>query len=131
MLTPGKARALGIETYNVDGENINAPSAAPTVDIYADRFVSYSLLQSRCSSFLQPDLAAVMRAHESAFAEGNKLVGSEKWIELWPPLLNWVKSGLNDTGALLLCIETEAQLQQQGQDTGIPAGFRETVAVSD
>lgn len=119
LLTPDKARALGIETYKVDGENITTPSAAPTVDIYADRFVSYSLLQSRCAPFLQPDLAAVKRAHEAAFAEGNKLVGSDKWIELWTPLLDQVKSGLTKKGALLLCIETEAQLRQQGQDTGV------------
>ncbi|NTE35215.1 lysozyme inhibitor LprI family protein [Agrobacterium tumefaciens] len=119
LLTPEKARALGIETYKVDGANITTPSAAPTVDIYADRFVSYSLLQSRCAPFLQPDLAAVKRAHEAAFAEGNRLVGSDKWIDLWTPLLDQVKSGLNKKGALLLCIETEAQLRQQGQDTGV------------
>lgn len=119
LLTPEKARALGIETYKVDGANITTPSAAPTVDIYADRFVSYSLLQSRCAPFLQPDLAAVKRAHEAAFAEGNRLVGSDKWVELWTPLLDQVKSGLNKKGALLLCIETEAQLRQQGQDTGV------------
>ncbi|MFP3702229.1 hypothetical protein SB758_42815, partial [Burkholderia sp. SIMBA_013] len=35
LLTPEKARALGIETYKVDGANITTPSAAPTVDIYA------------------------------------------------------------------------------------------------
>jgi len=110
---------LGIETYKVDGENITTPSAAPTVDIYADRFVSYSLLISRCAPFLDPDLVAVKRAQESAFAEGNKLVGPEKWIELWTPLIDQVKSGLNDKGALLLCIETEAQLRQQRQDTGL------------
>jgi uncharacterized protein YecT (DUF1311 family) len=119
LLTPDKARALGIETYKVDGENITTPSAAPTADTYADRFVSYSLLQSRCAPFLQPDLAAVKREHEAAFAEGNKLVGSDKWIELWTPLLDQVKSGLNKKGALLLCIETEAQLRQQGQETGV------------
>lgn len=119
LLTPAKARALGIETYKVDGENITTPSAAPTVDTYADRFVSYSLLQSRCAPFLQPDLAAVKHAHEAAFAEGNKLVGSDKWVELWTPLLDQVKSGLNRKGALILCIETEAQLREQGQETGV------------
>lgn len=119
LLTPDKARALGIETYQVDGANITTPSAAPTVEIYADRFVSYSLLQSRCAPFLQPDLTAVKRAHEAAFAEGNKLVGSDKWIELWTPLLDQVKSGLNKKGALLICIETEASLRGQGQETGI------------
>ena len=119
LLTPDKARALGIETYKVDGENIITPSAAPTVDIYADRFVSYSLLQSRCAPFLKPDPATLKRAHEAAFAEGNKLVGADKWIELWTPLLDRVKSGLNMKGALLLCIETEAQLRGQGQETGV------------
>ncbi|MOA54889.1 hypothetical protein D3C78_1785840 [compost metagenome] len=62
---------LGIETYKVDEGSITTPSANPTVDVYADRFVSYSLLQSRCAPFLQPDLGAVKQAHEAAFAEGN------------------------------------------------------------
>jgi uncharacterized protein YecT (DUF1311 family) len=119
LLTPDRARMLGIETYNVDGANVVTPSAAPTVDVYADRFVSLSLLQSRCSPFLQPDIAALRRSQETVFAEGNKLVGPEKWIDLWSRLLEGVKSGLNDKGALLICIETEASLREQGQETGI------------
>jgi uncharacterized protein YecT (DUF1311 family) len=119
MLTPQKARALGIDTYKIDGANITTPAAAPTVDVYADRFVSLSLLQSRCAPFLQHDTAAVKRSQEEVFAEGNKLVGSDKWIELWTPLLDQVKSALNQKGALILCIETEAQLRQQGQETGV------------
>jgi len=119
LLTPDRARMLGIETYRVYGGNIITPSANPTVDVYADRFVSYSLLQSRCTPFLQPDPIAVKRAHEATFAEGSKLVGSDKWIELWTPLLDQAKSQLNEKGALLLCIETEAHLRGQGQETGI------------
>ncbi|MDP9762139.1 MULTISPECIES: lysozyme inhibitor LprI family protein [Agrobacterium] len=119
LLTPGRARMLGIETYKIDGANITTPSAAPTVDVYADRFVSLSLLQSRCAPFLQPDTAAVKRSQEEIFAEGNKLVGSDKWIDLWTRRLEDVKSGLNNKGALLVCIETEASLRGQGQETGI------------
>ncbi|MBB3979400.1 hypothetical protein GGQ64_004642 [Rhizobium azooxidifex] len=119
LLTPERARMLGIETYKVDGGNITTPSANPTVDVYADRFASYSLLQSRCAPFLQPDRAAVKRAHEAAFAEGNKLVGADKWIDLWTPLLDEVKAELNKKGALLLCIGTEAHLRGHGQETGV------------
>lgn len=119
LLTPERARMLGIDTYKVDGGNITTPSANPTVDIYADRFVSYSLLQSRCAPFLQPDLVKVKEAHETAFAEGNKLVGADKWIDLWTPLLDEVKADLSKKGALLLCIETEAHLRGQGLQTGV------------
>lgn len=119
LLTPDRARMLGIETYKIDGANITTPSAAPTVDVYADRFVSLSLLQSRCAPFLQPDTAAVKRSQEDVFAEGNKLVGSDKWIDLWTQLLEDVKSDLKNKGALLICIETEASLRGQGVETGI------------
>jgi hypothetical protein len=119
LLTPDRARMLGIETYKVDGGNVTTPSANLTVDIYADQFVSLSLLQSRCAPFLQPDAAVVKRAHESVFREGNKLVGAEKWVDLWTPLLDEVKAELNKKGALILCIETEAHLRGQGLKTGI------------
>jgi hypothetical protein len=57
MLTPERARALGIDVFEQNGTEVTSPYDAPTADIHADRFVSYTLLQSRCSGFFQPDMA--------------------------------------------------------------------------
>lgn len=46
-------------------------------------------------------------------------MGADKWIDLWTPLLDEVKLELNKKGALLLCIETDAHLRGQGQETGV------------
>jgi hypothetical protein len=73
MLTPDRARVLGIETYKVDGGNITTPSAAPTVDVYADRFVSYSLLRSKCSPFLQPDKAVIQAPRRQCLQRATSL----------------------------------------------------------
>ncbi|NGO51112.1 hypothetical protein G6N73_07940 [Mesorhizobium camelthorni] len=113
LLTPERARALGIEVFEQNGPEVTSPTQAPTADIHADRFVSYTLLQSRCTGFLQPSATAIDRGIRRAFEEGNRLVSSEKWIELWTPMLDQVKSQLNAKGPLLLCLETESHLRRQ------------------
>lgn len=119
LLTPDRARALGIEVYTVDGSDVTTPAATPTVDTYADRFVSYSLLQSRCGSFLLPDTSVLKAEQQDAFTDGNAMVSGEIWVNLWTPLLETLKSRINEEGVLLVCIETEARLRKQGQRTGI------------
>jgi uncharacterized protein YecT (DUF1311 family) len=119
LLTPERARALGIDVYELEGRNVRTPTENPSVDVYAVRFVSYSAMQGRCSPFFQPDMGEVTAGVRRAFDAGNQLVSSEQWIKIWTPLLEVLKSKINERGALLLCIETEALLRNQGQSTGI------------
>lgn len=118
-LTPERARALGIEVFEQNGTEVTTPSEAPTADIHADRFVSYTLLLSKCGDLLEPDKAVIDRAVKRAFDEGNRIVGGDKWIDLWTPLLDEVKAQINSKGILALCLEVEAQLRGQGQPTGV------------
>lgn len=119
LLTPDRARALGIDVFEQNGSDVTTPAQAPSVDIYVDRFVSYAFLKSRCNAFFKPDQTEIDRGIRDAFERGNAIVGSEQWIKLWTQLLDNVKMQADSKGALLLCLETEASLREQGQPTGI------------
>lgn len=119
MLTPQRARALGIEVYELEGLGVIGPNDAPTADLHATRFVSLVLMKGRCSGFFQPDIGVIEQGLKSAFAEGNRLVASEKWIELWIPMLDEAKEALAASGPVKVCIENEAFLRAGGLRTGI------------
>jgi hypothetical protein len=119
LLTPARARALGIDVYEQYGTQVITPEQAPSVNVYADRFVSYGILRSRCVVFFQMDAEVVERAHTNAFEAGQATAGNEVWINIWTPMLEEVKTDLNTKGLLLVCLETEALLRRQGQPTGI------------
>lgn len=77
LLTPERARALGIDIFERDSTNVTSLAQAPTVDTYADRFVSYDVLRSRCSVFFQMDDAIVKRESMSAIKSGQQVAGSD------------------------------------------------------
>lgn len=119
LLNPERARALGIEIYEQNGAQMIAPADAPTADIYADRFVSYSTMRARCRAVFQIDEKELMRSTKAAMESGVRLVGNEKWIDLWLPMLDQAKRQLAEKGAIALCLETEKHLRLQKQATGI------------
>ncbi|MER9413478.1 MULTISPECIES: lysozyme inhibitor LprI family protein [unclassified Mesorhizobium] len=119
LLSSESARALGIDVFEQDSGQLSTPSDAPTADVFADRFVSYTLLQSRCAEFFQPDKDVIDRAVREAFDEGNRIAGKENWIGLWTPMLDEVKSALKSRGALFVCLETVAFMADHQQPTGI------------
>ncbi|TIS99170.1 hypothetical protein [Mesorhizobium sp.] len=119
LLTPDRARALGIDIFEQDGLKVTTPRDAPTVDIYADRFVSYGMLRSRCEGFFLFDKGIVERENIEAIKTGQQVAGNDTWIEVWTPMLKEAKTELNTKGALTVCLETEAHLRDQGLPTGI------------
>lgn len=119
LLTPGRARALGIDIFEQEGTNVTTPAQAPTVDIYADRFVSYGVLRSRCQGFFQFDKGIVEQEDMEAIKTGQQVAGNDIWINVWTPMLEEVKAELNSKGPLMVCLETEAHLRDQGLPTGI------------
>ncbi|MER9202940.1 lysozyme inhibitor LprI family protein [Mesorhizobium sp. M0933] len=119
LLTPERARALGIDVFLQDGMDVTTPDQAPTVDVYADRFVSYGVLRSRCAGFFKMDPGVVERAHMEAIETGQPIAGNETWINIWMTMFESAKADMNTRGSLLVCIETEAHLRRQGLPTGI------------
>lgn len=119
MLTPERARSLGIEVFEQDGVNVTAPSEAPSVDVLADRFISYSFLNSRCSKLFEAEQKVVDGAIRDVFDRAHELVDGDSWIDLWMPMLDSVKQEIESKGVLSLCLETESHLRSQGQITGI------------
>ena len=81
LLTPERARALGIDVYEQDGIEVTSPEQAPTVDVYADRFVSYGVLRSRCAGYLQMDADVIERAQMDAIKAGQPIAGNDVWVE--------------------------------------------------
>lgn len=119
LLTPELARALGIEIFEQEGRNVTTPTQAPTVDTYADRFVSYGVLRSRCEGFLRMDQHEVVREQLKTIQVGQQLAGNTVWIGVWTPMLEEAKAGLSKKGPLTVCLETEAHLRSAGLPTGV------------
>lgn len=119
LLTPERARVLGIDVYEQNGTEVTTPDQAPTVDVYADRFVSYGILRSRCAGYLQMNDAVVERAAKDAIATGQGIAGNDAWVDIWMTMLEEAKAEINTKGPLLVCIQTEAHLRSQGLPTGI------------
>lgn len=119
LLTPERARALGIDIFEQDGTHVTTPTQGPTVDIYADRFVSYGVLRSRCEGFFQMNEKIVEQENMQAIKTGQQVAGNDIWINVWTPMLEEAKTELNTKGALMVCLETEAHLRDQGLPTGI------------
>lgn len=119
LLTPESARVLGIEVYEQAGDEFTTPNQAPTADMFADRFMSYGIMRSRCQELFQLDKSIIDNGAQTSAEEGTRLVGAEKWVELWMSYLEQAKSQVRDKGSLLVCLETEARLRENGLPTGI------------
>ncbi|MBA8906466.1 hypothetical protein [Aminobacter ciceronei] len=119
LLTPARARALGIDVFEQAGTSVTTPSQSPTVDIYADRFVSYGVLRSRCAGFFQVEERAFELEAKDAAQKGQQIAGNDAWIDVWSPMLEEAKTELNAKGPLMVCLETEAHLRENGLRTGI------------
>lgn len=119
LLTPERARALGIDVFENNDGAMTTPNQAPTADSHASTFVSYSYLLARCSELLGLDKMAIEQGQRRAFDEGTKIVGPNKWIDLWTPMLDDVKDQAATKGVLSLCLKTEAHLRSKEQPLGI------------
>ncbi|MER9484100.1 hypothetical protein NKI74_33160 [Mesorhizobium sp. M0494] len=119
LLTPAKARILGIEVYEDTGTGLTTPNQAPTADMYAARFMAYGILRSQCEALFKLNQSFLENATKKNVEEGTRLVGSDKWIDLWMASLEQAKTEVRDKGSLLVCLQTEAWLREQGQPTGI------------
>ncbi|HWK15284.1 MAG TPA: hypothetical protein VNS02_12870 [Rhizobiaceae bacterium] len=120
LLTPSRARALGIDVFLLDGEGeVVTPYDAPTGDRYAERWVLYSILRSQCQGYFQPDMAAVSGGLEEAFEKGNAILGSEQWVNVWTQLLDPWASEIKSRGLVMVCVEAEQLLRKQGLETGV------------
>lgn len=119
LLTPERARALGIDVYEQNGVEVTTPDQNPVVDVYVDRFVTFVFLQSRCIVFFQPRSSVLESGSRTAFEKGNELVDGEQWVNLMTQRLDRLKQDINSKGALLNCIDVEAGLRGQGLSTGI------------
>jgi hypothetical protein len=119
LLTPERARVLGIEVYEQKGAEVVTPNQSPVVDVYTDRFVAFQFLKSRCIPFFQPQSLPIDNGARIAFAKGNEMVGADQWAHLMIQRLDHMKHEINSKGALLHCIDVEADLRKQGLSTGI------------
>jgi len=119
LLTPVRARALGIDIFEQHENTITTPFEVPTVDRHARRFVYYGILESRCMGFFKPDLDTIKQSQTKAFREGNLLVGSDKWIDIWLLILEEMKTEIAKTSPLMICLEIENELRSEGQQTGV------------
>lgn len=82
LLTPFRARALGIDIYLQDDVQVSPPWENPTVDSMAAEKVSLMVAGSVCEELLGASDVRVVARAEALDAEGIGLVG-DFWHELW------------------------------------------------
>ncbi len=119
LLSLERARVLGIQIYEQDGDKVIAADQRPGVDVYVDRFVAFGFLQTRCSPFFHPQSSVNDDGAKSAFEKGNEIADNDLWIKLMLQQLEVTKEKINSKGVLLHCIDIEAKLRGQGLPTGI------------
>ncbi|PSJ52100.1 hypothetical protein C7I84_26840 [Mesorhizobium ephedrae] len=119
LLTPARARELGIDVFLLDGGGVVTPGDAPTGDRYAERWVLYSILRSQCQVYFQPDMAVIAVGLEEAFARGNEVLGGEQWVNIWTRLLDQWVGEIRSRGLVVVCVEAEQFLRDQGLETGV------------
>jgi uncharacterized protein YecT (DUF1311 family) len=119
LLTPKLARALGIEIFEQVGAKVVTPMEAPVVDVYVDRFVAFSFMGGVCDVYFQPARSVIESEAEAAHNEGTRMVGDEHWVKLMTQWLDVRTGEIREKGALLSCLETEAELRAQHLSTGL------------
>lgn len=119
LLTPERARVLGVDVFLLDSEELVTPYDAPTGDRYAERWVLYNILRSQCQGYFQPDMAVIRDGLDEAFVKGNAILGGEQWVNLWTGMLDQWTAEIRSKGIVMICVEAEQLLRGQGLATGI------------
>jgi hypothetical protein len=119
LLTPERARALGIEIYEQRDGAITTPVQQPTIDTYTSRFVALAFLNARCLSIFDPNTSVLKDEMEAAFDKGHQIVSSDEWIKLMTRQLDVTKQEGIEIGTLMQCLRLERELRAQGVATGI------------
>lgn len=95
LLTPDRARALGVDVFVNERGTILTPHDAPTADTYARRWVSYGSSKRSakiCSSSMQPFSIPVRETHSNGVPHSSArslgpiygLSGSTSYAMTWP-----------------------------------------------
>ncbi|ASP35469.1 hypothetical protein [Labrenzia sp. VG12] len=119
LLSPDKARSLGIDVFEQSGSDFITPQQAPTVDEYASRFSLYLILGQRCSRYFGTNLEFAKRHAIRAAETAAGMVSNESWIELWMREGEVNKRRLQEMGSLAFCLDLESRFRLAGLDTGI------------
>jgi hypothetical protein len=119
MLTPERARALGIEIFELDAGVLTTPEERPSVEAYAIQFASLAFIKARCLAFFSPETDALDHGVTIAFDRGHEIVSDEQWSKLVMQFVKDAKLQSEESGSLLHCLSLEAVLRSQGVSTGI------------
>lgn len=119
LLSPKRARALGIDIFVFGSSHVDTPFSAPTGDRHAERWVLYNMLRLQCQNYFNPNIGVINLGKDQAFSEGVKILGAESWINIWTQVLEQWASQKAIKGLIGICIEAEKTLREQGLKTGI------------
>lgn len=119
FLTPSRARQLGIDIHLLDEDGIVTPDDAPSGDRYAERWILYAVLRSRCHPYFRQDPYVIERGLERAHSGGVDLMGDEGFVNLWTLMLEPWKQKIRNEGPLATCVAAENLLRSHGEPTGI------------
>lgn len=118
LLTPDRARALGIDVTIIKGDQIVPPSERPTGPALAKQFEEITFWETVCEPVLWPLPPALNRAREVAAEEGRGIMGVDKYSEWRWRSESGIIERIDSIGVVLSCLASEEWLLSQGLETG-------------
>ncbi|WP_232520699.1 hypothetical protein [Rhodobacter sp. CZR27] len=118
-LSPGTARALGIDIFLQDGVKVTTPDQIPTAPTLAARFVELVYLQNICADLMDLNVAHVEVEARVAHAKGNALAGEDLWIDFFTTEVEIQKGRSRTMTPPELCVHFTDELRSASIDLGI------------
>ncbi|WP_235697914.1 hypothetical protein [Cereibacter sphaeroides] len=118
-LTPGTARALGVDLFLQDRIDVKTPDEIPTAPTLAARFVELAYLQNFCADLIDLDVAHIESEARDAHAQGNALAGNDLWMDFFITEVEITKSRSQTMTLPELCIHVADELRSASIDLGI------------
>ncbi|WP_404292852.1 hypothetical protein ACD578_10500 [Microvirga sp. RSM25] len=115
LLTPNKARELGIDIFEQDGTTVTPPSSKPTLDAMVRLGAGYIELSATCSNLFGLDAAEMKSLGEQTFKEGHDAFGGENFGRLLSYEMEAVSNLRDRSGLLASCVEAVRKVAETGR----------------
>lgn len=118
-ITPEIAQALDIDVHVLEDDGIITPADRPTPRRITRQVAELSMMAGSCSEILGLQSARLEATASQVLRNGHELFGGERFGELIPEFIATTKARASREGTVRWCITAEANLRNDGIQTGV------------